>query len=42
MGIRTLTIFILFYFLFSDFTFIFLYFIFLEKTMKKVRDKEVT
>ena len=43
MSIRTLTIFfsfILFYFIFSDFTFIFLYFI--GKTIKKARDKEVT
>jgi len=43
MSIRTLTIFfsfLLFYFIFSDFTFLFLYFI--GKTMKKARDKEVT
>jgi len=43
MSIRTLTIFfsfILFYFIFSDFTSLFLYFI--GKTMKKARDKEVT
>ena len=31
MGIQTLTIFILFYFIFSDFTFLLLYFIFLER-----------
>ena len=31
MSIRTLTNFILFYFIFSDFTFLFLYFIFLER-----------
>jgi len=43
MSIRTLTIFfsfILFYFIFSDFTFLFPYFI--GKTMKKAHDKEVT
>jgi len=43
MSIRTLTIFfsfLLFYFIFSDFTFLFLYFI--GKTIKKARDKEVT
>ena len=43
MSIRTLTIFfsfLLFYFIFSDFTFLFLYFI--GKTMKKAHDKEVT
>jgi len=31
MGIQTLTIFILFSFIFSDFTFLFLYLIFLER-----------
>ena len=43
ISIRTLTIFfsfLLFYSIFSDFTFLFLYFI--GKTMKKARDKEVT
>ena len=43
MSIQTLTIFfsfLLFYFIFSNFTFLFLYFI--GKTMKKARDKEVT
>ena len=40
MGHWTLTIFFLFSFIFSDFTFLFLYFI--RETMKKARDKEVT
>ena len=43
MSIWTLTIFfsfLLFYFIFSDFTFLFLYYI--GKTMKRARDKEVT
>ena len=41
MSIRTLTIFfsfLLFYFIFSDFTFLY----FMGKTMKKACDKEVT
>ena len=43
MSIRTLTIFlsfIFFYFIVSDFTFLFLYFI--GKMREKARDKEVT
>ena len=40
--LNTNNFFILFSFIFSDFTFLFLYFIFLGETMKKARDKEVT
>ena len=42
MDIQTLIIFILFSFIFSDFTFLFLLFYFPGKTMKKACDKEVT